>query len=310
MLVDCCWNYPSNYQPTTNNQQLFTMANLKEIRNRITSVSSTMQITAAMKMVSAAKLKKAQDAITAMRPYAEKLTELLQNLSATLDGDVGGEFTKQREVKKVLVVAITSNRGLCGAFNTNVIKEVKNRADFYAGKQVDVFAIGKKGNDILTKTLTVVDNQSHVFDHLTFDNVTVIAETLTQKFVSGDYDKIELVYNQFKNAATQIVQVEQFLPLAPIKSDTPASTGDYIFEPSKEEIVLTLIPKSLKTQLYKGIRDSFASEHGARMTAMHKATDNATELRDQLKLTYNKARQAAITNEILEIVGGAEALKG
>jgi F-type H+-transporting ATPase subunit gamma len=296
------------------------MANLKEIRNRITSVSSTMQITAAMKMVSAAKLKKAQDAITAMRPYAEKLTELLQNLSASLDGEVGGEFTTQREVKKVLVVAITSNRGLCGAFNTNVIKEVKSRADLYAGKQVDVFAIGKKGNDILTKTLTVVDNQSHVFDHLTFDNVTVIAETLTQKFVSGEYDKIELVYNQFKNAATQIVQVEQFLPLAPIKSDTrakgelseakPASTGDYIFEPSKEEIVLTLIPKSLKTQLYKGIRDSFASEHGARMTAMHKATDNATELRDQLKLTYNKARQAAITNEILEIVGGAEALKG
>ena len=286
------------------------MANLKEIRNRITSVSSTMQITAAMKMVSAAKLKKAQDAITAMRPYAEKLTELLQNLSSTLDGDVGGEFTTQREIKKVLVVAITSNRGLCGAFNSNVIKEVKNRADFYAGKQVDVFAIGKKGNDILTKTLSVVDNQSQVFDHLTFDNVTVIAETLTQKFVSGEYDKIEMVYNQFKNAATQIVQVETFLPLAPIKSDKPVSTGDYIFEPSKEEIVLTLIPKSLKTQLYKGVRDSFASEHGARMTAMHKATDNATELRDQLKLTYNKARQAAITNEILEIVGGAEALKG
>jgi len=286
------------------------MANLKEIRNRITSVSSTMQITSAMKMVSAAKLKKAQDAITAMRPYAEKLTELLQNLSATLDGDAGGEYTTQREVKKVLVVAITSNRGLCGAFNSNVIKEVKNRADYYAGKQVDVFAIGKKGNDILTKTLSVVDNQSQVFDHLTFENVTVIAEILTQKFVTGEYDKIELVYNQFKNAATQIVQVEQFLPLAAIKTDKPASTGDYIFEPSKEEIVLTLIPKSLKTQLYKGIRDSFASEHGARMTAMHKATDNATELRDQLKLTYNKARQAAITNEILEIVGGAEALKG
>lgn len=286
------------------------MANLKEIRNRITSISSTMQITSAMKMVSAAKLKKAQDAITAMRPYAEKLTELLQNLSATLDGDVGGDFTTQREIKKVLVVAITSNRGLCGAFNSNVIKEVKNRSDFYAGKQVDVFAIGKKGNDILAKSLAVVDNQSAVFDHLTFDNVAVIAETLTQKFVSGEYDKIELVYNQFKNAATQIVQVEQFLPLAPIKSDKPASTGDYIFEPSKEEIVLTLIPKSLKTQLYKGIRDSFASEHGARMTAMHKATDNATELRDQLKLTYNKARQASITSEILEIVGGAEALKG
>ena len=286
------------------------MANLKEIRNRITSVSSTMQITSAMKMVSAAKLKKAQDAITAMRPYAEKLTELLQNLSATLDGDAGGEFTKQREIKKVLLVAITSNRGLCGAFNTNVIKEVKLRAEFYAGVQVDVFAIGKKGNDILSKTLPVVDNQSPIFDDLTFDNVSVIAQTLTDKFVAGEYDKIEVVYNQFKNAATQIVQTEQFLPLAPIKSDKPVSTGDYIFEPSKEEIVLTLIPKSLRTQLYKSIRDSFASEHGARMTAMHKATDNATDLRNQLKLTYNKARQAAITNEILEIVGGAEALKG
>ncbi len=286
------------------------MANLKEIRNRITSVSSTMQITSAMKMVSAAKLKKAQDAITAMRPYAEKLTELLQNLSATLDGDAGGEFTTQREVKKVLIVAITSNRGLCGAFNTNVIKEVKSRSEYYAGKQVDVFAIGKKGNDVLGKTCKITDNKSAVYDDLTFDNVAEIAEILTQKFISGEYDKIELVYNQFKNAATQIVQTEQFLPLAPIKSDKPASTGDYIFEPSKEEIVLTLIPKSLKTQLYKGIRDSFASEHGARMTAMHKATDNATELRNQLKLTYNKARQAAITNEILEIVGGAEALKG
>ena len=286
------------------------MANLKEIRNRITSVSSTMQITSAMKMVSAAKLKKAQDAITAMRPYAEKLTELLQNLSSTLDSDVGGDFTTQREIKKVLVVAITSNRGLCGAFNSNVIKEVKIRADYYAGKQVDVFAIGKKGNDILSKTLTVIDNKSTVFDSLTFDNVAKIAETLTEKFVSGEYDKIELVYNQFKNAATQIIQVEQFLPLAPIVSDTVASTGDYIFEPAKEEILLTLIPKSLRTQLYKGIRDSFASEHGARMTAMHKATDNATDLRDQLKLTYNKARQASITNEILEIVGGAEALNG
>jgi len=286
------------------------MANLKEIRNRITSVSSTMQITSAMKMVSAAKLKKAQDAITAMRPYAEKLTELLQNLSTTLDGDIGGEFTTQRDIKKVLIVAITSNRGLCGAFNSNVIKEVKNRADLYAGKQVDVFAIGKKGNDGLKKLLTVTENQSTIYDDLTFDKVAVIAEAITEKFVSGEYDKVELVYNQFKNAATQIIQTEQFLPLAPVVSDAPTSSGDYIFEPSKEEIVLTLIPKSLKTQLYKAIRDSFASEHGARMTAMHKATDNATELRDQLKLTYNKARQAAITNEILEIVGGAEALKG
>ena len=286
------------------------MANLKEIRNRITSVSSTMQITSAMKMVSAAKLKKAQDAITAMRPYAEKLTELLQSLSATMDGEVGGSYTAQREINKVLIVAITSNRGLCGAFNSNVIKQTKSISESYSGKQVDVFAIGKKGNDILRKTNTVIDNRSEVFDNLTFENVSEIALILTEKFTSGEYDKIEIVYNEFKNAATQIVQTEQFLPLAPVKSDIPVTAGDYLFEPSKEEIVLTLIPKSLKTQLYKSIRDSFASEHGARMTAMHKATDNATELRDQLKLTYNKARQAAITNEILEIVGGAEALKG
>ncbi|MGH2665315.1 ATP synthase F1 subunit gamma [Flavobacterium sp.] len=286
------------------------MANLKEIRNRITSVSSTMQITSAMKMVSAAKLKKAQDAITAMRPYAEKLTELLQNLSATLEGEVGGDYTTQREVKKVLIVAITSNRGLCGAFNSNVIKEVKTISDRFQGAQVDIFAIGKKGHDSLKKTHNVQGHHNAIFDNLTFDNVAGIAEDLTQKFTSGEYDRIEVVYNQFKNAATQIIRAEQFLPLAPIKSDKPVATGDYIFEPSKEEIVLTLIPKSLKTQLYKSIRDSFASEHGARMTAMHKATDNATELRNQLKLTYNKARQAAITNEILEIVGGAEALKG
>ena len=285
------------------------MANLKEIRNRITSVSSTMQITSAMKMVSAAKLKKAQDAITAMRPYAEKLTELLQSLSSSLEGEVGGDYTTQREIKKILVVAITSNRGLCGAFNTNVIKQAKLVADANPGKLVDVFAIGKKGNDILAKNFDVIANQSGVFDRLTFENVAEIAETLTHKFLAGDYDRIDLVYNQFKNAATQIVQNEQFLPLAPIKSDVVTSAADYIFEPAKEEIIEALIPKSLKTQLYKAIRDSFASEHGARMTAMHKATDNATELRNQLKLTYNKARQAAITNEILEIVGGAEALK-
>ena len=287
------------------------MANLKEIRNRITSVSSTMQITSAMKMVSAAKLKKAQDAITAMRPYAEKLTELLQNLSSKLEGEVGGNYTKQREINKVLVVAITSNRGLCGAFNSNVIKQTKLIVDSYPNKQVDVFAIGKKGNDILCKTSSIIGNQSAIYDNLSFDAAATIAQTLTDKFINGDYDKIELVYNQFKNAATQIVQVEQFLPLAAIKSDKiKATTGDYIFEPSKEEIVEILIPKMLKTQLYKSIRDSFASEHGARMTAMHKATDNATDLRNHLKLTYNKARQAAITNEILEIVGGAEALKG
>lgn len=282
------------------------MANLKEIRNRIASVSSTMQITSAMKMVSAAKLKKAQDAITAMRPYAQKLTELLQNLSGALSEDVGGEYTAQRPVNKVLVVAITSNRGLCGAFNTNVVKEVNKLSESYKGKQLDILTIGKKGNDVLRKSFNVVDNQSKVFDHLTFNNVSVIAEVLMQKFVSGEYDKIELVYNHFKNAASQEILAEQFLPLQAQSSSNV--NADYIFEPSKEEIVVALIPKALKIQLYKAIRDSFASEHGARMTAMHKATDNATELRNQLKLTYNKARQAAITNEILEIVGGAEAL--
>ncbi|MGB3605669.1 ATP synthase F1 subunit gamma [Psychroserpens sp.] len=284
------------------------MANLKEIRNRISSVSSTMQITSAMKMVSAAKLKKAQDAITAMRPYSDKLTELLQSLSATLEGDSGSKYADQREVKNVLLVVITSNRGLAGAFNSNIIKETNNLAGSkYANKNVSYLAIGKKANDAFKKTNNVIANESQIFDDLTFDNVAVVAEMLMEKFVSGDFDKIEIIYNKFKNAATQIVMTEQFLPIKPIEGDVVVNT-DYIFEPSKIEIVEALIPKSLKTQLYKSIRDSFASEHGARMTAMHKATDNATELRDQLKLTYNKARQASITNEILEIVGGAEAL--
>ena len=284
------------------------MANLKEIRNRISSVSSTMQITSAMKMVSAAKLKKAQDAITAMRPYADKLTELLQSLSATLDADSGSKYSSQREINKVLVVAVTSNKGLCGAFNTNVIKEtIRLSKEEYVDKDVSVVAIGKKGNDVLGKTFNIVSNNSSLFDDLTFDNVAAIAETLMEKFVDGDFDKIVLVYNRFKNAGTQIIMTEQFLPIVPVEGETD-NNSDYIFEPSKLEIVEQLIPKSLKTQLFKGVRDSFASEHGARMTAMHKATDNATELRDQLKLTYNKARQASITNEILEIVGGAEAL--
>ncbi|QIE59948.1 ATP synthase F1 subunit gamma [Rasiella rasia] len=290
------------------------MANLKEIRNRIASVGSTMQITSAMKMVSAAKLKKAQDAITAMRPYSEKLTELLQNLSATLDSDSGSTYSEQREVNKVLVVAITSNRGLAGAFNTNVIKAsqaLKNET--YAGKQVDFITLGKKGNDILKKSGNVITFNSEIFDELTYDNVAEIADTLMTSFAEGKYDKIILTYNHFKNAATQEVMREQFLPILPRQNDDVANTGttqNYIFEPSKEEIVEGLIPKSLKTQLFKALRDSVASEHGARMTAMHKATDNATELRDALKLQYNKARQAAITNEILEIVGGAEALAG
>jgi len=284
------------------------MANLKEIRNRIASVSSTMQITSAMKMVSAAKLKKAQDAITAMRPYANKLTELLQNLSATLDADSGSKYSEQRDIKNVLIVAITSNRGLCGAFNSNITKQANVVAERYDAN-VSVVAIGKKANDALSKNFEIVSNQSAVYDDLTFDNVAAIAEMLMEQFESKAFDKIEIIYNKFKNAATQEIMTEQFLPIEPIEGDTNANL-DYIFEPSKEEIVETLIPKSLKTQLYKSIRDSFASEHGARMTAMHKATDNATELRDQLKLTYNKARQASITNEILEIVGGAEALNG
>jgi len=287
------------------------MANLKEIRNRISSVSSTMQITSAMKMVSAAKLKKAQDAITAMRPYSEKLTELLQNLSATLDADSGSSFAQQREVNKVLVVAITSNRGLAGAFNTNIIKASKALKDeTYAGKQVDFVTVGKKGNDIISKDSNVIEFNAAIYDDLNFKASSVIAEMLMEKYDQGAYDKIVLVYNHFKNAATQIVMKEQFLPILPAEQTQTTNAVDYIFEPTKPEIVEGLIPKSLKTQLFKAIRDSVASEHGARMTAMHKATDNATEMRDALKLQYNKARQAAITNEILEIVGGAEALAG
>ena len=284
------------------------MANLKEIRNRISSIGSTMKITSAMKMVSAAKLKKAQDAIVQMRPYSNKLTELLQNLSATLDSDDGGEFTQQKDINKVLIVAITSNRGLCGGFNSNVIKEVASIAkNNYAGKDVSIFTIGKKGNDILSKEHTIFKFESDLYDDLTFENTVVFAEALMEEFAKGSFDHIELVYNRFKNAATQIVTQEQFLPIAAAE-ETDEASADYIFEPNKAEIVKGLIPKSLKMQLYKAIRDSYASEHGARMTAMHKATDHATELRDDLLLVYNKARQASITNEILEIVGGAEAL--
>ncbi|PTX45076.1 ATP synthase F1 subcomplex gamma subunit [Christiangramia gaetbulicola] len=286
------------------------MANLKELRSRITSVSSTMQITSAMKMVSAAKLSKAQDAITSMRPYAEKLTQLLQDLSATLDDDAGSKFAEEREVKKVLIVAISSNKGLAGAFNTNIIKKVKVKIqEQYQGKDVEVYTIGKKGNDILKKTFDIYKNNNGIFDELTFDNVSEIAEELMQVFLDGKFDRIDIVYNQFKNAGTQYVIDEQFLPIEKFDSDSGKQL-DYIFEPSKLEIVKDLIPKSLKMQIFKALRDSFASEHGARMTAMHKATDNAKELRDDLKLSYNKARQASITNEILEIVGGAEALNG
>lgn len=288
------------------------MANLKEIRNRISSVSSTMQITSAMKMVSAAKLKKAQDAITTMRPYADKQTELLQSLSATLDGDIGSDYTADREVKKVLLVAISSNRGLAGAFNSNIVKSSLSLInETYKGKQVDFFTLGKKANDILNKEQTIIENNTEIFDELTYDNNVQIAQKLMNLFLDGTYDKIILIYNKFKNAATQIIMNEQFLPIVSNQEpDEKVEVSDYIFEPSKEKIVEELIPKSLKMQLFKALRDSSASEHGARMTAMHKATDNATELRDALTLQYNKARQAAITNEILEIVGGAEALAG
>ncbi len=288
------------------------MANLKEIRNRIASVSSTMQITSAMKMVSAAKLKKAQDAITAMRPYANKLTELLQNLSEALEGDGGNVYAEQREVKKVLIVAISSNRGLAGAFNSNIVKECRSlMSKQYADKKVEFFTIGKKANDLLKKKETVIEHNTEIFDELNFENNSVIAQTLMNHYSKGNYDRIILIYNKFKNAGTQIVTTEQFLPIMPPNSSEGSSgIADYIFEPSKAEIVEELIPKSLKTQLFKAIRDSVASEHGARMTAMHKATDNANELKEGLTLEYNKARQAAITGEILEIVGGAEALAG
>lgn len=302
-------NTHSCHSCESRNDKRKNMANLKEIRNRITSIASTIKITSAMKMVSAAKLKKAQDAITQMRPYANKLTELLQSLSATLDADTGGSFSEEREISKVLIITITSNRGLCGGFNSSVIKKtLKHVKDNYEGKQVDILALGKKGNDTLSKSFTVIDNNNEIFDDLTFEGVAEIAQKAMDLFVDGSYDKIEIIYNQFKNAATQITQTEQFLPIVKVEGSSN-SNADYIFEPGKAEIVLELIPKSLKTQLYKAVRDSYASEHGARMTAMHKATDNANDLRNELKLTYNKARQAAITNEILEIVGGAEALK-
>jgi F-type H+-transporting ATPase subunit gamma len=284
------------------------MANLKEIRIRIGSVSSTMQITSAMKMVSAAKLKKAQDAITAMRPYSTKLSELMKSFSGA-SGSTSKSYTESRELSNVLVVAISSNRGLCGAFNANISKEIallKTQQKFKNSK-IDFLTIGKKINDTLSKTDTIIQNNSDVFEDLNYENVSQIADQLIEFFVSKKYDHIEIVYNSFKNAATQIIKSEQFLPI-PINESEGSENLDYIFEPSLESIANTLIPKSLKMQLFKAIRDSFASEHGARMTAMHKATDNASELRDELKLTYNKARQASITNEILEIVGGAEAL--
>ena len=291
------------------------MANLKEVRNRITSVISTQQITKAMKMVSAAKLRRAQDAIILLRPYASKLREIMENISGTLEGNAGGQFAVVRPVNKVLLVAISSNRGLCGAFNTNINRTVSRmiREKYPVQSKngnVKVLAIGKKSSDFFSK---MVDNyagqHNDIYNSLSFEKVSAVAEEIMKQFAAGDYDKIEIVYNQFRNAAVQNVMTEQLLPIvsSQVKSKT---VNDYIFEPGKEELVLEMIPKSVKIQLYKAVLDSHASEHGARMTSMSKATDNAGEILRDLRLSYNKARQAAITGEILEIVGGAEALKG
>lgn len=290
------------------------MANLKEIKNRITSVSSTMQITQAMKLVSAAKLKRATDAIVQLRPYAEKTQEILNNVSATLDLSENG-YAEQRDVEKVLIIAISSNRGLCGGFNNNITKRVKELLEEYQGKNIEILSLGKKVNDVFRNSGYINRDESlsgptALFDDLSFDHCSSYAEYAMDSFIKGKYDKILVVYNEFKNAAVQIVKTEQFLPIIPSQSEEDKEIGDYIFEPSKKEIVEFILPKSLKLQLFKAVLDSHASEHGARMTAMHKATDNATELQRSLTLEYNKARQAAITNEILEIVGGAEALNG
>lgn len=293
------------------------MANLKEVRNRIASVQSTQQITKAMKMVSAAKLKRATNAIVQLRPYATKLKEILGNLSATLEGSTS-PFTEERVPNKVLIVAVSSNRGLAGAFNMNVIKTTNNLiAEKYSEQfkkgNVSIVAIGKKTQDFYEKRgYNVIGNNNEVYADLSFENVTKITEAIMAGFVEGKYDRVEVVYNRFKNAAVQILTSEQLLPLP--KSEEAVSAKetnvDYILEPSKEEIVTQLIPKSIKIQLYKAVLDSHASEHGARMTSMDKATENAGDLLKSLKLAYNQARQAAITTELTEIVSGAAALNG
>ena len=288
------------------------MPSLKEIRNRITSVASTMQITSAMKMVSAAKLKKAQDAIQMLRPYSMKMQEILQNISSSLDNDSGGEFTQTKERNKILFIVITSNRGLAGAFNTNINKEVKHQIrNNFSDKEVEIITIGKKAFDILKKEYQIYRNDSAIWDNVSSEVSSKLADEMMDLFLQNKYSQVFLVYNHFKNAATQEVKFEQLLPISLPKSDeNQGKNVDYIYEPNKIEIVKDLIPKTIRTQLYKAILDSRASEHGARMTAMHKATDNAENLRRELILSYNKARQASITKEILEIVGGAEALKG
>lgn len=289
------------------------MANLKEIRTRISSVTTTKQVTSAMKMVSAAKLKKAQDAITQMKPYAEKLQSILSGVSSVLADSDENIYGQSRAIEKVLILSITSNKGLCGAFNSNIIKATKHliedkySAQFTKG-DVYLYTIGKKGHEILSKEYSVYKNNNDIVVDLNFENVEILGQAIMDAFVNKEFDAVEIVYNSFKNAGTQVVINEQFLPIKIVESDD--SNMDYIFEPSKETIVKEIIPKSLKVQLLKTISDSVASEHGARMTAMHKATDNAGELIKELTLNYNKARQAAITNEILEIVSGANALNG
>ncbi|MFD2161168.1 ATP synthase F1 subunit gamma [Paradesertivirga mongoliensis] len=292
------------------------MANLKEVRNRISSVSSTQQITKAMKMVSAAKLKRATNAIIQLRPYANKLRDILSNLSASLE-ESSSPFIQEREPNKVLIVVVSSNRGLAGAFNANVIKTANQLiAEKYSEQlskgNVSIVAIGKKSQDFYEKRkYNVIGNNNELYTSLTFENASVISEAIMKGFASGDYDRVEVVYNQFKNAAMQILVAEQLLPLPrTVQVDEGASKTDYILEPSQEEIVNELIPKSVKIQLYKAILDSHASEHGARMTAMDKATENAGDLLKALKLSYNQARQAAITTELTEIVSGAAALTG
>ena len=291
------------------------MANLKEIRNRIASVGSTMQITSAMKMVSAAKLKRAQDAVTKLRPYAGKLKEILGNLSAVADASEN-KLAKLNDSKSILIIAISSNRGLCGGFNNNIIKKVQHLiASDYQAFDVKVLCLGKKVKDVMKKTPNYFINDElatveDIFLDLTFDRTALIATQVMSLYEQQQFSKIVIVYNSFINAASQSIEVEQFLPLINPIPEKNSNTIDYLFEPNKQQLVSVLIPKSLKIQLFKSLLDSNASEHGARMTAMHKATDNAKDLQKSLKLTYNKARQAAITNEILEIVGGAEALNG
>jgi len=292
------------------------MANLKEVKGRIQSVTSTQQITKAMKMVAAAKLRRAQDNITQMRPYAQKLTGMLQNLSAQQDDNAeGGDFSEIRSVNRVLLLVVTSDKGLCGAFNSNAFKATNRHINKTYKKQfdsgnVDILPIGKKALDYFTKRdYNVIADYWDMFSPVDFEKSTAISEFAMEKFLVGEYDKVEIVYNEFKNVATQVLQVEQYLPvLPPEETENGKFEVDYIFQPSRQEIVEDLIPKSLKVQVFKAILESNAAEHGARMTAMDQATDNAGELLKELKLTYNRTRQAAITTEILEIVAGAEAL--